>query len=73
MYQSKNISKNNHNTTPEDVQDMRAEIEKINSLASDKLKIASFEDDEREAFVQNFMQEYSLSRDVAEAQYEAFI
>ena len=67
------ISNNNHNTSPEDVQDMGAKIEKINSLASDKLKVASFEDDEREAFIQNFMKEFHLSRDVAEAQYDAFI
>jgi hypothetical protein len=40
------ISQNNHNTSPEDVQEMGAKIEKINSLASDKLKIASFEDAE---------------------------
>lgn len=54
-------------------QSIEGRAQKVDSVASSKLNVPAFDEEERETFIKHFMTKFGLSRDVAEAQYDAFV
>ncbi len=59
--------------TVADTAEVTKQILQVDSFVSSKLKEMSDGEDEREAFIQHFITKFKMSREVAEAQYNAFI